>query len=321
MTLLGDCLPVIDFRGFHDGGGKAALAAALTRACEEVGFFYLSGHGVPQALCDEGLAQTKRFFDQAAAEKNALHISKSPVHRGYFPVFEEATDPGMGRGDLKEGFDLARDLPPDDPAVRAGKPLHGPNVWPENLPGFRPAIEAYFAEMRRLAEDLMAGFALGLGLEEDFFADKIDQPLAQLRLLHYPPQAATPEAETIGCGTHSDYGCLTILNQDDKGGLIVRARSGGWIEVPPLPGAFVVNIGDQMARWTNGRFAATPHRVINRSGQERYSMPFFFDPNFDTLVECLPGCLLPGQNPRFAPVLAGEYLIGRYNDTFAYRKT
>lgn len=318
---MGEALPVIDLGDFREGRGKAAAAAQAARACEEVGFFYLTGHGVPESQMAEALAQTRRFFDQDEAAKQALHISRSPLHRGYFPVYEEATDPSLAKGDLKEGFDLARDLPPDAPEVLAGTPLHGPNVWPADLPGFRPAIERYFAEMRRLAEDLMACFALGLDLPEDFFADKIDRPLAQLRLLHYPPQAATPEAETVGCGTHTDYGCLTILNQDDKGGLIVRARRGDWIEVPPLPGAFVVNIGDQLARWTNGRFAATPHRVINRSGQERYSMPFFFDPNFDTLVECLPGCLLPGQNPRFAPVLAGEYLIGRYNDTFAYRKT
>lgn len=317
---MSEALPVIDLSGFREGGGKDAVAAAAARACEEVGFFYLIGHGVAPGLMAEGLTQTQRFFDQEEAEKLTLHISKSPLHRGYFPVFEEATDPSLIKGDLKEGFDLARDLPPDDPDVLAGLPLHGPNVWPENLPGFRETLERCFAEMRRLAEELMGCFALGLSLDEDFFADKIDRPLAQLRLLHYPPQEATPLAEAVGCGTHTDYGCLTILNQDDNGGLIVRARKGEWIEVPPLPGAFVVNIGDQLARWTNGRFAATPHRVINRSGRERYSMPFFFDPNFDALVECLPSCLAPGQSPRFAPVLAGDYLIGRYNDTFAYRK-
>ena len=313
-------LPIVDLSEFRAGQNKTAAAAAAARACEEIGFFYLTGHGVAELLMAEGLAETRRFFDLPEAEKRALHISKSPLHRGYFPVFEEATDPSLIKGDLKEGFDLARDLPPDDPEVLAGTPLHGPNVWPENLPGFRETLERYFAEMRRLAEELMGCFALGLGLKEDFFADKIDRPLAQLRLLHYPPQAATPLEDAVGCGTHTDYGCLTILNQDDNGGLIVRDRKGEWIEVPPRAGAFVVNIGDQLARWTNGRFAATPHRVINRSGRERYSMPFFFDPNFDALVECLPSCLEEGETPKFDPVLAGEYLIGRYNDTFAYRK-
>lgn len=317
---MSEALPIVDLSEFRAGHGKVEAAAAAARACEEIGFFYLTGHGVAETLMAGGLAETKRFFDLPEAEKLALHISKSPLHRGYFPVFEEATDPSLIKGDLKEGFDLARDLPPDDPEVLAGLPLHGPNVWPENLPGFRETLERYFAEMRRLAEELMGCFALGLGLEEDFFADKIDRPLAQLRLLHYPPQDATPLAEAVGCGTHTDYGCLTILNQDDNGGLIVRDRKGEWIEVPPLAGAFVVNIGDQLARWTNGRFAATPHRVINRSGRERYSMPFFFDPNFDALVECLPSCLEEGEAPKFDPVLAGEYLIGRYNDTFAYRK-
>lgn len=314
-------IPVIDLSALLDGSDPAGVAARIGRAAEEVGFLYVTGHGVPPALVERAFAAAKRFFALSEEQKLALHISRSPLHRGYFPLFEENTDPAL-TADLKEGFDLARDLPADDPEVRAGKPLHGPNLWPDEdlVPGFRAAVEDYFAALRRLAEQLMRGFALALALPPDWFADKIDRPLAQLRLLHYPPQGGHITARTLGCGAHSDYGCLTILAQDAVGGLQLLNAAGEWVDAPPLPGSFVVNLGDQMARWTNGRFAATRHRVINASGRERYSLPFFFDPNYDTLVEVLPACLAPGEAPRFAPVLAGDYLISRYDETFAYRR-
>jgi len=314
-------VPVIALSSFRDGPDKGAMVEAMVRACVQVGFFYVSDHGVPRGLVEGAFEQARRFFAAPEEVKQSLHIRHSPVHRGYFPAFEENTDPTL-TGDLKEGFDLARDLAPDRPEVLAGKPLHGPNVWPDPalLPDFRPRVEAYYAAMNDLARLLLRCFALGLALPEDWFADKVDAPLAQLRLLHYPPQAGFIEERTLGCGAHSDYGCLTILAQDGVGGLQLRNAAGEWIEAPPIPGTFVVNIGDQMARWTNGRFAATQHRVINRSGRERYSLPFFFDPNFDTWVEPLPSCLGPGETPRFAPVLAGDYLLSRYNDTFSYRQ-
>ncbi len=314
-------VPVIDLSGFRNGSDRAAVIDALVSACVEVGFFYVANHGVPSTLVEKTFAETKRFFAQPESIKQRLHIRHSPIHRGYFPAFEENTNPEL-TGDLKEGFDLARDLPVDHPDVLASKPLHGPNVWPdpELSPDFRPTMERYFAEMAGLGRLLLRCFALGLSLPEDWFEDKVDAPLAQLRLLHYPPQAGFIEERTLGCGAHSDYGCLTILAQDEVGGLQLQNAAGNWIEAPPIPHTFIVNIGDQMARWTNGRFAATRHRVINRSGRERYSLPFFFDPNYDTLVEALPSCLAPGEVPRYAPVLAGEYLQSRYDATFQYRK-
>ncbi len=265
------------------------------------------------------MAEAERFFAQPPEAKSAIHIRHSKIHRGYFPLFEENTDPDL-TADLKEGLDLGRDLGPDDAEVRQGLPLHGPNQWPADLPGFQQTTEEYFAAMRSLAEALMRGFALALGLAPDFFMDKIDRPCASLRLLHYPPQEGHIEARTMGCGAHTDYGCLTILAQDDNGGLQVRNSAGEWISAPPIPDTFVINLGDQMARWTNGRFQATSHRVINTSGRERYSMPFFFDPNWEALIEALPGTVPEGEAPRYAPVLAGPYLQSRFDDTFAYRK-
>jgi len=311
-------VPRVDIGPFRDGSGKSAVAEAVGRACRDVGFFYIVNHGVPPDLVDATFAEAARFFALDAGRKNAVSMAASPNHRGYYGLFEENTDPTK-TGDLKEGFDIALELDAGDADVRAGKPLHGPNQWPAGLPGFRPTLERYYAEMRTLAETLMCVFAHALALPEDFFDDKVDKPLAQLRLLHYPPQAGHIEEDTLGCGAHTDYGCLTILAQDSVGGLQLRNSAGRWIAAPPIPGGFVVNIGDQLARWTNDVFAATVHRVINTSGRERYSLPFFFDPNYDAWIECLPSCRDADHPPKFPPVRAGEYLVQRFNETYTYR--
>jgi isopenicillin N synthase-like dioxygenase len=314
-----DAIPLVDISRLVDGSDEASVATALGDAAERVGFLYVTGHGIPDAMVAGMFEQARMFFDRPLDAKMAVHMRNSPVHRGYFPVFEENTDPTL-TADLKEGFDIARDLCPDAPEVKAGYPLHGPNQWPAGDAEFRARGEAYFAGLRRLAERLMRGFAIALDLAPDHFADKIDRPMAQLCLLHYPPQSGHIESDTIGCGVHTDYGCLTILAQDSNGGLQVRNTAGEWISAPPVAGAFVVNLGDQMARWTNGRFQATPHRVINTSGRERYSMPFFFDPNWEAEIACLETCRVAGEEPRFAPVQAGPYLQSRFDATFTYRQ-
>jgi isopenicillin N synthase-like dioxygenase len=311
-------IPVVDLEPFLSGRDRARTAAEIGRACREVGFLYVRNHGVAPDLVARIFAVAKSYFDLPRAAKMRQHIKKSPHHRGYFPLFEENTDPDL-TADLKEGFDMAMDLGPDDPDVRAGTPLHGPNVWPDQPPEFRAVAAAYYAAMTDLARTLLRSFALALEIDEFFFRDKVSKPLAQLRLLHYPPQTGHVEAKTLGCGAHTDYGCLTILAQDAIGGLQLQNCNGGWIEAPPIPGAFVINVGDQMARWTNDAFPSTPHRVINTSGRERYSIPFFFDPNYDARIECLANCQGPDRPAKYAPVLAGEYLVQRFNDTFKYR--
>jgi isopenicillin N synthase-like dioxygenase len=312
-------VPVIDLGPLAgtDPAAKRRTAQAIGRACEDVGFLYIANHGVPQALIDRTFAEAHRFFALPLAEKMKIPLKASANYRGYFPLKEEKTDV-TAMGDLKEGFDLMRELGPDDPDVRAGKPLHGPNQWPAEavLPGFRAAILDYYAAMEALAKRLMRGMALSLDLDENWFADKLKKPLAYLRLLHYPPQPGTIDEREIGCGAHSDYGCLTILAQDQVGGLQLRNSAGEWIEAPPIPGTFVINLGDQMARWTNERFQATPHRVINRSGRERYSIPFFFDPDYDAVIECLPSCQGPDNPPKHKPITGGEHLLGMLNATF-----
>ena len=303
-------IPVVDVGPLIDGSDPAGVAAELGRAAAAVGFVYVRNNGVPAALRAAMMAEMERFFAEPLDAKNAIHIRNSAVHRGYFPLFEENTDPDL-TADFKEGLDLGRDLGPEAPEVVQGLPLHGPNQWPEGLPDFRETTEAYFGAMRSLAETLMRGFALALDLAPDFFADKIDRPCASLRLLHYPPQEGHVEARTMGCGAHTDYGCLTILAQDDNGGLQVRNAAGEWIAAPPIPGTFVINLGDQMARWTNGRFQATPHRVINKSDRlDRYSIAMFFDPCLDSVIETIP---------RFADLQPGRYEPIRYCDYFTLR--
>lgn len=311
-------IPRVDLGPLIDGSDKARAAEAIGKACREVGFLYIENHGVPPDLVARTFAEAERFFALPTEDKMRVAMARSPNHRGYYGLFEENTDPTK-TGDLKEGFDIALELGADDPDVIAGKPYHGPNQWPAGLPGFRETLEEYYAAMRGLAATLMRGFALALRLDEDFFDGKIAKPLAQLRTLHYPPQAGHVVEDTLGCGAHTDYGCLTILAQDAVGGLQVQNVAGDWIAAPPVPGTFVVNIGDQMARWTNGLFAATVHRVINTSGRERYSVPFFFDPDYDAWIECLPSCRDVDHPPKYPPVKAGEYLMQRFNETYVYR--
>ncbi|MFQ5957986.1 MAG: isopenicillin N synthase family dioxygenase [Alphaproteobacteria bacterium] len=316
-----DSIPLIDLGPFRTGGpgGRARVADAIGAACRDIGFFYVTNHGVPQELIDRLFDESRRFFALPEEEKMRVHIGNSPNHRGYFPIGGENVDPEH-TFDVKEGFDLALELPPDDADARAGKPLHGPNQWPADLPGFRETLNAYYEALCDLGRTLCRAFALALDLPEDFFDAKVDRPLAQLRLLHYPPQTGAVSETEIGAGAHTDYGCVAMLYQDAVGGLQIMNSAGEWIAAPPIPGAFVCNIGDMMARWTNDEFAATLHRVVNVSGRDRYSAVLFFDPNYDVEVACLESCQGPGKPPRYAPTTSGAYLLSRFNDTFAYRQ-
>jgi isopenicillin N synthase-like dioxygenase len=275
-------LPMIDVSALVAGSGdRLAVARALDRACRECGFFYVIGHGVNPGLI-EGLEQLSReFFAQDLDTKMAIRMERGGrAWRGYFPVGGELTS---GKPDWKEGIYFGAELAPDHPLVRAGTPLHGPNLFPERPAGFREAVLEYMAALTRLGHALMAGLALALGLEESYFADRYTgDPLTLFRVFNYPVPPADAGA-VLGVGEHTDYGVLTILAQDDVGGLQVRSRSR-WIEAPPIPGSFVCNIGDMLDRMTGGLYHSTPHRVQNRARRDRLSLPFFFDPNFHAEV-------------------------------------
>jgi isopenicillin N synthase-like dioxygenase len=318
---LHNSIPIINIESFltNNQQGKAKVAAEISDACQHLGFFYIENHGVSHNLLSQIESQMHCFFNLPVKEKLKLHISKSSNHRGYFPVGEENAL-GNPNKDIKEGFDMALDLPPNDPDVVAGKPFHGQNVWPSNLPNFRPTMEEYYNALRGLAELLCSAFAIGLNLPEDFFSDKTNKPLAQLRLLHYLPQETPKAGEAIGCGTHTDYGIVTILWQDMVGGLQIKNRKNQWINAPISPDIFICNIGEMMARWTNDLWVATPHRVINTSGKHRYSVAMFFDPNYDCEIYPLDIFHRSDKPNKYSPITMGEFLKIGFDQTFQYRK-
>jgi isopenicillin N synthase-like dioxygenase len=294
------------------------MARAIDDACSNVGFFYICNHGVDPACVERAFAEARRFFALPYAEKMKIHYKKdgriSRV-RGFVPLGELKAE-RHGTPDLQEGFDFSLELPADDPDYLAGNPMYGPNRWPEGLPAFRTAVYGHFEAMVALGTRLFRAFALALGLPADFFADKITRPLAQGRVIYYPP--APPEEGRWGIGAHCDYECFTILAQDEVGGLQVRNAAGEWIEAPPIPGAYIVNLGDMMARWTNDRYRSTPHRVLNRSGRARYSLVLFYGANHDTVIECLPTCREPGAPPRYAPVTQGAWTERQLADAYFF---
>lgn len=311
-------LPLIDVGALRgdDPAAWQAVADQLRAACTQRGFFYIVNHGVAPALIDAAFAASQRFFDQPMADKLAIDKKLSPCNRGYEPLRAQTLESGAPP-DLKESFYVGAEVAADDARVRAGRFNTGPNQWPADLPGFREAMEGYYAAAHALGATVVRALALSLDLPRGHFDGYLHDAAATLRLLHYPPQPANPEPGEKGCGEHTDFGGVTLLLQDDAGGLQVwDAQRRAWIDAPPVPGAYVVNIGDLFARWTNGRYVSTLHRVINRSGRERYSIPFFFTGNLQQRVECLPTCLAPGEQPRYPAVTVEQHQIDCYRRTY-----
>jgi isopenicillin N synthase-like dioxygenase len=304
-------IPVIDVSPLVSGAADiATLGRDMARACEECGFLYISNHGVAPAAMEEIFATARDYFDLPVEKKMEEAITRSPDFIGYMPFRSKGTDPTKA-GALQEGFQIHREFPPDHPNVNKQVPLHGPNPWPKGQPELKAAMLRYFALMEKLSLQLMRGFAVGLGLPDTYFYEFYKNPLTMLRLLHYPRSMGDSAAD-IGTRAHSDAGGFTILLQDDTGGLEIQNRSGDWIQVPPIPGTYVINIGEMMQTWTNGRFTATKHRVINRYGDNRYSVPFFTNPDWD--VEIHP-IVQRGDAAHYAdaPLLhAGKHLLGTY---------
>lgn len=271
-----------------DADGQAEVAAAIAGACREHGFFYVTGHGVDESLQARLEALSRRFFAQDVATKMQLRMELGgTAWRGYFPLGGELTS---GRPDLKEGLYFGTELPPDHPLVVAGTPLHGANLFPAHIAGFRETVLDYMAAMTTLGHGIVAAVAMSLGLERTYFADRYTRdPLILFRIFNYPgdPTAAGDEPRW-GVGEHTDYGLLTILKQDDTGGLQVKSRAR-WIDAPPIPGSFLCNIGDMLDRLTRGIYRSTPHRVLNTSRRDRLSFPFFFDPGFDAVIRPVEG--------------------------------
>jgi len=305
-------IPVIDISGLM-GGDADRVAAELGAACREVGFFYVTGHAVPSDLSAAVFAASARFFAQTEAQKRAV-LYTAAGNRGYVPMQGEALDP-LKPADLKEAFNIGLDLLGQDPDVLAGRGFRAANLWPD-LAGFRDTMLAYFAVCLDLGRVLHRAVALDLGLPAGFFDDKLDRPMAVLRLLHYPPAPASVEAGQLGAGEHTDYGCVTLLATDGVGGLQVQSRMGDWLDAPHVPGAFVCNIGDCLMRWTNDIYVSTPHRVVSPAGRERFSVAFFLDPNPEAEIACLPGCATADRPARHAPIRGDAFLTSRLSPTY-----
>lgn len=295
---------------------RADTIAHLDDACRRVGFFYLTGHGLDVTRL-ESLARA--FFAQPLETKLAIAMARGGrAWRGYFPLGGELTS---GAPDWKEGIYFGAELPDDDPRVRAGTPLHGKNLVPGEPPELGPAVFAHIAACTRLGHLVMGALGTALGFAEgELRARYLADPLVLFRIFHYP--APPPEQEHAwGVGEHTDYGLLTILAQDDCGGLEVRSRDG-WVPAPPIPGALVCNLGDMLERLSAGRYRSTPHRVRNRSGRDRISMPFFFDPSFDAVVPA-PADFVDdtvarwdGQSIGVVTGTYGEYLVRKVSRVF-----
>jgi isopenicillin N synthase-like dioxygenase len=308
-------IPVIDLSPIRSGArGLEKVAREMGAAARGTGFFMVVNHGIPAGLCDEVFAATRAFFALPEAVKETVAFERSPQYYGYSRMSAEQLHPDRP-GDFKESYNMGRDLAADDPDVVAGKPFHGVNLWPELRP-FREPLLAFFAAQHALCIDLHRAVAVDLGAPPDFFDSRLDRTLGVLRLLHYPPHPGAFDDMLYGAAPHTDYGNITALMQGDVGGLEVQGRDGRWISVAPMAGAFVCNIGDSLMRWSNDVYVSTPHRVVNASGRERYSVAFFGDPNGDALIECMPQCSTPERPPKYVPVPYAEYLARRLGETY-----
>ena len=312
-------IPVIDLAPMFGNvqSEKENLAKELRNACINVGFFYIKNHSVSKHLTEGVRKQTERFFSLPAETKYKYDIGKINRHRGFVPVGALTAGPDEDP-DQQEGYEVALELPEDDPDFINGSKLFGPNVWPEELPQFQKDVYAYFDAIFDLGCTLFQAFALALNLPEDYFDKDLTKPIAQLRLLYYPPIETVKSDPTMGIGAHTDYECFTILWQTEPG-LQVQNRANEWIEALPMDDCFLVNIGDMMMRWTNNLFRSTPHRVVTRTSKKRYSFPFFFAANYDTVVSCLENCSSEDNPPAYPPTKFGYWVENMHAYSYVYR--
>ena len=309
-----ETLPVIDIAALKSPvlWERRRAAEALGRASRDIGFFYVIGHGVPPDLIQRVFAQSRRFFAQPSELKQTLSIKRSDNDVGYIGLHDEQLDPSAP-ADHKEAFNIGLELPPDHPAIVQARPFRGPNFWPD-LPGWRETMLDYYDRCWSAGRLIHRGFCLDLGIDEDFFEDKLDDPIGILRLLHYPP-LLEPDGAALGAGAHCDYGNITLLATDGVEGLQLKPRGRDWIDAPTLDGALICNIGDCLMRWTGDLYVSTPHRVV-RPAAHRYSVAFFLDPNPDAPVQTLPG-----MAAKYPPTTGGEYLKMKLDSTYAHRGT
>ncbi len=307
-------IPVVDIAPLRDGSNPKQVAAQLHQASQGLGFIYVSGHGIPDAAIEAARNTAFELFRSSDEAKREVVVSAK--HRGWLG----SGGAKMGddaKADLKEsfiwGFEDEAGLTPGDHSLR------GSNQWPAFLPDLHSAAMTYFHHAHDVAHHLMRGFALGLDLDESFFLKTASKPLSRASLVYYPPQPEEMGDQQFGVGPHTDFGVLTVLCQDSVGGLQVEDINGEWIEAPPIEGTLIVNVADLLARWTDGAYKSTPHRVVNSSGRERLSLVLAFDPDPETMIDARE-VFGPDHKAGESPITCGDYLNWRFDKAFAYRK-
>ena len=322
-----EAFPTVSLRKFEtaEADGKKLLALEVDAICRTTGFLAISDHGVPDAVIGEAWRKATAFFDQPTEVKQAAKAPYPGYPYGYLGPNSEALAASRGvetPPDLKESFNGGPlDVPPGMIDKEALAFCYAPTIWPAAPAGFREAWEAYYRAMEDLAARIMRLFAAALTLPEDYFDAMIDHPVSALRALNYPAQTTPPKPGQMRAGEHSDYGSLTILlPQEGSRGLQIQRADGSWVDVPPIPGAFIINIGDLMQRWTNDKWVSTVHRVVNPANPEeamarRQSFAFFHQPNWFAEIKCLDVCLELGEAAKYEPVLSGPYLRDKFAST------
>lgn len=316
LTLDEATLPVIDLAPLmtDDDAARAAVAAELGHAARNSGFFYITGHGIPQALIDRIFAASREFHEMPRSYKMRYWCGFTTNHRGYVPFEENGTE-FPRRINFNETFDLSYEAPADHPLAVNGWRMTGPNVWPD-LPGWCETVSEYYGAVFALGHRLLGALALELGVPLETLTRHITCPTSQLRMLRYVPNDMPQTADMVGIDAHSDFECFTILLQGGPG-LQVMTAQDVWVEAPPLPGCFIVNIGDIFEAWSGGRFKSTQHRVVN-TGRERYSFPLFFGLDYDTVVQPLEKFRTAEALEKYPPFKAGDHLMRMTIGAFRY---
>lgn len=308
-----DTIPVIDLTSLRDDSDTSTVAAALHAASQNLGFIYVKGHGISATSIDQARDAAFRFFRSTDAKKSTVQVSRQ--HRGWLKPGSAKMHDGA-KADLKESYIWGHQAL--DGSTHQDHPLRGPNQWPEFVSDLQPAAMNYFEQVHRVAFELMRGFAVGLDLDEDFFLKNCDRPLSRASFVYYPAQDEDCGEKQFGVAPHTDFGVLTILCQDDTGGLQVQDIKGDWLHATPIDGTLVVNVGDLLSRWTAGEYKSTPHRVVNNSGRERMSIVLAFDPNPETVIDAKE---IYGDTNRQCEesITRGDYLLWRFAKAFSYR--
>lgn len=309
-------IPIVDISGALAGDAKAKSEAVnlIREACQVHGFFYVTGHGVPLKLINEAFAASAKFYAIPDEQKTDCTVNAS--FRGHMPLKFEVGINGVKQAAGAEIYTIGYDLAADDPSVLAGEFMCAPNVWPQAMPEFRDLALRYYQTLGELGTKVLRLVAAGLGIREDFFDDKYNQHTAQLVFLHYPPIPENAPKDAVSGQEHTDWGVITLLVQDDCGGLRLRDRSTNqWVDAPPVADSFIVNLADLMARWTNDRYVSTPHQVVNRARRDRYSIGYFYNPDSSVVVD--PKELgVSAAESRYPPITSGEYVRARWAEFY-----